>query len=262
MRKYRLPGVFQWRIPVLIILSFFTASGLSAGDFSEKIKRPVEQTLDIRHQTQQAEDRWVAEKEKLSTKFEMLEKQHQQLRDQHAKLEKETAYHATKIRTLTKQIEDADRISTEIHPYLVSVVDQLKSGKDDGPPFLTAERSDRINRLQTVLADPEVDISEKYRKTMEAVMIEVEYGNTIEVYSDRIVVDDRNVQARIFRFGRVSLFFQSLDGKQGGFYHALERRWKYLPDKFNRDIGIAVAMGSKRRPVDLVNLPIGRVAVR
>ncbi len=262
MGKYKLFVVFAGCLLGLISTDFFNVYGPRAEDFSDKIRRPVEQTIEIRQQTQRDEDLWAAEKEKLSAQYEMLLEKHQQLLDRNAGLEKETDYYSAEIKSLTKRIEDAGRISKEMQPYLVAVIDQLKRRLDNDIPFLISERSDRINKLQAISADPEIDISEKYRKTMEAVLIEAEYGNTIEVYPEQITVEGQNVQARIFRLGRVSMFFQSLDQKYSGFYDAFEERWKYLPEKFNRDIGTAVEMGLKRRPVDLVNLPLGRIAAR
>jgi len=38
--------------------------------------------------------------------------------------------------------------------------------------------------------------------------------------------------------------------------------WKKLPQRYNRDINAAMEMGAKRRPVDMLDLPLGKVGVK
>ncbi|MFO7962637.1 MAG: DUF3450 domain-containing protein [Desulfobacterales bacterium] len=261
MRKYQLFGIPVMGILVPAAVIFLSAAVVNAEDLSEKIKGPVERTVDIRRRTQEAEDQWAAEKEKLTARYEMLEEKLGHLQEQNEELAKEIRYREDEIASLTKRIKDAGRISKEIKPYLRVVVDRLKRIVNTGSPFLMAERTKRVEALDTMLADPELDISEKYRKTMEAVLIEAEYGNTVEVYSEKIEAAGRPMQARIFRLGRVSLFFQSLDQEYSGYYDVLEKQWRFLPAKFNEDITMAIEMASKRRPIEVVNLPLGEIAV-
>ena len=57
-------------------------------------------------------------------------------------------------------------------------------------------------------------------------------------------------------------FCQSLDKKTTGYYDVAARKWEKLPGKYNAEIDTAMEIGAKRRPVDLVNLPLGRMSVR
>ena len=140
------------------------------------------------------------------------------------------------------------------------VFGRLKGLVDGGLPFLEEERTTRIEKLGVMLEDPDVTVSEKFRKLMEAVQIEAEYGNTIEVYPQQIILGGKEIQTHIFRLGRISLFCQSLDQKTCGFFDLSENQWKILPKKYNRDIHTAIEIGSKRRPADLVDLPLGRIS--
>jgi hypothetical protein len=87
----------------------------------------------------------------------------------------------------------------------------------------------------------------------------MEYGNTIEVYQETIVTKDREMLVDIFRLGRIALFFQTLDHKSCGFYNVASAAWQPLPPAYNRMIEAAMEIGAKRRQVELLTLPLGRI---
>jgi hypothetical protein len=116
--------------------------------------------------------------------------------------------------------------------------------------------------LETLLSDPDVVISEKYRKVMEALLVEAEYGFTIETYQETITIDGRPLLVDIFRLGRISLFYQSLDRKKCGFYNTADAAWQDLDPSFNPVIQPAIDIAAKRRPVELLTLPVGKIVVQ
>lgn len=75
-------------------------------------------------------------------------------------------------------------------------------------PF-SARSGTRLTRLVELRDDPEVPVSEKFRKVLEALLVETEYGNTIEVYQETINTGGGEMLVDIFRLGRVGLFYQS-----------------------------------------------------
>ncbi|MCP4686980.1 MAG: DUF3450 domain-containing protein, partial [Desulfobacterales bacterium] len=100
---------------------------------------------------------------------------------------------------------------------------------------------------------------ERFRKVMEALFVEAEYGNTVEVYQEKIVLEGKTVLADIFRLGRISLFFQTLDQTTAGFFDPAQAAWRAAPSNYRREIDAAMEMGAKRRPVELLSLPLGRI---
>ncbi len=92
-------------------------------------------------------------------------------------------------------------------PFLNSIYDRIYKFIQIDLPFLKEERLSRLNHLRKVLDDDTIPISEKYRKTMETLFIEEQYGRTTEVYKDRINLEGKEIVGNIFRFGRISLFF-------------------------------------------------------
>lgn len=237
-------------------------SGITfAQDTADDIRNRVDQTIRIRQETQESEDQWASERETLSAKYDELIKRQKQQKDLRDALKKDIQAFTAENDSLTRQIEDARNISLEIRPYLEDVFKRLEETVIAGSPFLMEERTSRLKNLRTILDDPGIDVSEKFRKVMEAVFIEAEYGNTIDVYPQKITTDGKEIQAQIFRLGRLSLFFSSLDRKQTGYFDVNEKRWEILPENYNRHIGTAIDIGSKKRPVDLIDLPLGRISM-
>jgi hypothetical protein len=118
-----------------------------------------------------------------------------------------------------------------------------------------------VDHLDSLLADPGVTVNEKFRKTVETLMVEAEYGRTIEVYQDTITVAGQPLLATIFRLGRIGLFYQTLDHRRSGMYDVAAKAWNPLPDAYNAVLGTAVDIGAKRQPVELLTLPLGRMAI-
>lgn len=117
-----------------------------------------------------------------------------------------------------------------------------------------------MDRLGSLLGDPGVTVSEKFRKTMEALMVEAEYGRTIEIYQDTITVEGQPLLATVFRLGRIGLFYQTLDHHRSGMFDVAAGAWTPLPSSFDRALRTAIDIAAKRQPVELLNLPLGRMA--
>ena len=231
-------------------------------DFPTQVKRPVRESISIRQQTQKEEDKWAEEQARLKAKYEKLEEENRQLAAQNNKLKKDISACQSSIESIKQQTVEIGRITKELNPFLEQTYDRLASFFKDDVPFLRDERSHRIATLRRVLNDSNISIGEKYRKTMEVLSVEAEYGNTVEVYQKKISIDNRPIIVNVFRLGRISLFFQTPDRKTSGYFDTAASAWKILPDKYNRAITAAIEIGLKRRPVELLDLPLGRLAVQ
>ena len=102
--------------------------------------------------------------------------------------------------------------------------------------------------------------AEKLRRLLEALRIECEYGDSVEVYQQQIQVDGQAVFADILRLGRLSIFWQTPDGKRVGEYDRAKNLWVEFPSRYGRGLRMAAEMAKKTRPVELTKLPIGRIS--
>ncbi|MBW2087625.1 MAG: DUF3450 domain-containing protein [Deltaproteobacteria bacterium] len=243
-------------------LCFSSSFPATAENFPKRVQRPVDDSIAIRQKTQKAEDRWAEKRIRLQDEYEKLEDEIERMTAANQELKKSVAARHASIAALEQKITKIERITNEVRPFLEQTYDRLARFLKEDVPFLRHERNRRIVTLRRVLDDSGVSVSEKFRKVMEAIFIEAEYGNTVEVYQERICIDGKNIQADIFRLGRISLFFQSLDRKTAGYYDPVVLSWRKLPNRYNREINAAMEMGAKRRPVDLLNLPIGKMVLK
>ncbi|MFP4034323.1 MAG: DUF3450 domain-containing protein [Desulfovermiculus sp.] len=224
-----------------------------------RVEKPVEDSIDIRQSTQQQRDKWREERERLLAQLEELEDQNAKLQKEHDVLE-QTLGDEQKRRTEKKeQLADIKEISNQIQPFLDELLHTIDIRVSQGLPFLPEERKDRMQDLQEMNADPEVSTSEKYRKIMEALLIEAEYGFTTEVYQEEIPVQGETILVNVFRLGRLNLFYLSLDRESCGFYNIAEKSWQPLSPVYLRDIRAAVEIATKRRTAELLTLPLGRI---
>lgn len=223
------------------------------------IRKPVLESIDILQSTQKAEEAWRTEKGTLAARFETLRQERAQLARQKEELQNRVASARTRIATKEKQLADIEQIAGRIKPFLNELMDELTLRISRNLPFLTEERSRRMETLATLMDDPDVSVSEKYRKVMEALLVEAEYGFTTEVGQETISVDGRDMLVNVFRLGRISLFFQSLDGSESGFFNVAEKKWKPLSAVHNAPIEAAIETAAGRRSVELLNVPVGRL---
>jgi len=240
-------GFTYLHICLLLFFSLFSGKAVFAdSNFSAQVKKPVADAVRIRQATQEKADQW--------------EKDKQRLQKERAELEKAVTAGRLEVTNLDREIKEIERIANEMTPFLEEVYERLGTLLSTDLPFLRDERKLRLATLRRTLDDPMIDIAEKYRKVMEALTVEAEYGDTIEVYQETIVLHDREVMANIFRLGRVALFCQSPDRTQSGFFDVSTGSWQELPSNYNQTITAALEMGAKHRPMDILNLPVGKVA--
>jgi hypothetical protein len=231
-------------------------------ELGDRVEKPVRKAIDIRQKTQKAQEHWREERRKLLDAYEKLEQVQKQLREQKENLIQTSTAARARIAAKTEQLADIEQISLQIQPFLGELIQQLHQRVNNDMPFLSGERKQRLDKLDRLLADPGVAISEKFRKIMEALMVEAEYGRTIEVYQETIEVENRPILVNIFRLGRIALFYQTLDQKRCGFYNVASGAWAPLSKSYNDVVQTAMDIGLKRRPVELLTLPIGKMRVR
>lgn len=251
-------------VPMILILILWSvpSNALGADEVTRQIEKPVLNAITTRQATQQEEEQWREERERLLAQYETLEQTIDRLETQKVSLQQSVEESRQRITAKNQQLADIEQIGTGITPMVEVVIGQLKDLMTIGLPFLEAERRIRIDRLEQLARDPEIAVSEKFRKVMEALMIEAEYGNTIEVHQKTISVGDQEILADIFRLGRMSLFYQTMDHDQCGFFNVATSHWEALPGSYKRAIETAIEIGAKRQPVEILRLPIGRMAIQ
>ena len=245
----------------VVILVFGEGSALAA-PFVDQVTQPVTQTLRIQQQSQREANAWDVQRRKLMVELEGLQRQQQQLTHEKSDLSRQVDNSELAIAQLQRAIVESKRLTGELTPFLLETLQRLEQQVAADLPFLQQERQLRLKRLNVALQDSQLAIGEKFRRVMEALRVETEYGRSVEVVQRSLTIDGRDVLMNQLRLGRLALFGQSLDGQRSVIYDMAAQHWQPLDKQYNSEIGRALEMGSKHRPIDLLTLPLGKVVSR
>lgn len=241
------------------VLSLST-SPASGQEQKPELKDKVGKTVDIEQDTQKQRDDWAAQKADLTRRYETAKANVEYLLDRRAVEQKRLSALQEAIADLDRRLEESDNLNTSLQDTLDAVVLRLERWVDRDLPFLLEERQARIAALKNEVARPDVTGAEKLRRVLEALMIEAQYGGTVDVHQGSIILDGEELFVDILRVGRVSAFWRTPDGSRSGEFDRASGQWVEFDNrKYNRNIGLAMEMANRVRPVELISLPLGRI---
>jgi hypothetical protein len=226
---------------------------------SGSVGKTVDKTVGIDKDTQKKRDDWAAEKADLVARYRTAKANVEYLQDRKAVEEKKLSALQDAIAELERRLGESDRLNASLQDSLETVVARLDDWVGRDLPFLLQERRTRVESLENAVASPDITGAEKLRRVMEALMIEAQYGGTVEVTQQKIDVSGEELFVDILRLGRISVFWRTPDGRRVGEFDRASGHWVELPGKYNRNIGMAMEMASRVRPVEIINLPLGRI---
>ena len=247
---------------VIAIGMLICGGSASFAAFNDKIQPPVAQTLKIQQRAQQQQDNWEKQRLQMLAKLQQLQREQQQLNAEKLKLMGQIQDCRTDIGDLQQAITESKRLTTQMEPFLAEVVERLGGQVAQDLPFLAEERSLRLTRLMAAVNDVQLNIGEKFRRVMEALQVEIAYGSNVSVTQETVAIAGRNVLMNQIRIGRLAMFAQSLDGQHSMVFDMASQQWQDVADDYNGEIGRALEMGQKHRPIDLLALPLGRVVIQ
>jgi hypothetical protein len=163
----------------------------------------------------------------------------------------------TEIERLSLELEEIERVRSDIDPLMGKMLETLGQLIERDTPFLQDERSTRQSALETTFEERSGNISERYRQLLEAYQIEADYGRNIEVYQAQLTQQDGSQKMVDFlRLGRIALFYQTLDGREGGIWDNQQRDWRRLDTSHMTELTRAMRIARKQLPPDLMVLPM------
>jgi hypothetical protein len=158
--------------------------------------------------------------------------------------------------SLREQLENVTVIGREVTPLMLRMVESLEEFVELDVPFLLDERRERIERLKALMDRADVTNAEKYRRILEAYQIENEFGRTIEAYRGSLEGDGETRTLDFLRVGRVSLIYQTLDGREVGAWSQADGTWQTLDGSYRPAIRQGLRIARKQAAPDLLRLPI------
>jgi hypothetical protein len=227
---------------------------------ADSLRKTVDETVGIEQRTQQKQDQWEKEKAQLVARYRTAQANVAFLTDRKSVDQQKLAALEASIAEMHRRLEESDRLSATIQDTMNVIAGRLEEWIHEDLPFLMEERTARVDDLEKTLVQPDVQDAEKLRRLLEVLQIEVNYGGTVEVNQQKIAVSGEQLFVDVLRIGRVSVFWRTPDGKRCGEFDRASREWVEFPGKYNRPIGEAMEMASRMRPVQLLSLPLGRIA--
>jgi hypothetical protein len=156
---------------------------------------------------------------------------------------------------MNRQLLEVETTSREVLPLMQRMLDTLGQFVALDVPFLAEERAKRVATLEDMMTRADVTISEKYRRILEAYQVEMDYGRTIEAYDGRLGEGDDARTVQFLRVGRVSLLYQTLDGRQTGYWDAGKKDW-VVDDAYAHAFKEGIAVAKKIRAPEMLIVPV------
>lgn len=172
-----------------------------------------------------------------------------------AQLKRLVASQEEEIESIQSQTDQIETIETGALPFMITMTETLEELVDADVPFLRDERLERVDALRELIDRADVSAGEKYRRIMEAYVVEAEYGHTIEAYRGDLVIADEVRSVDFLRFGRVGLYYQTLDGSESGRWNAKLGQWELLSSSYRSSIQKGLRIARKQAPPSLLKLP-------
>jgi hypothetical protein len=159
--------------------------------------------------------------------------------------------------SLEQQLVEIERTERELTPLMLRMLDSLSKFVTLDLPFLKAERRERIESLRRLMADPEANIAEKYRRILEAYRIEIDYGRGLGVERAQITLDGaEGREVDVLRVGRVALFYLSLDAARSGRWNNQSKQWEPLDERYRSSVRKGLKVAREISAPDVMILPM------
>ena len=171
-------------------------------------------------------------------------------------LSKLVATQRVELADYERQFQELEITKRRILPLIVRMLEVLEEFVEIDIPFLEKERDLRIVTLKKLMERPDVPTSEKYRRISEAYQIELEYGHTIEAYEGEMDLGGEARTVNFLRFGRLGLYYMTLDGFEIGVWDNENDEWAVLDNEYRAPLDRGIRIARKQLPPDLIRLPI------
>ena len=208
-------------------------------------------------QSQKRIDKLQEETASLLQKFKVVNKEIEGLRVYNSQLEKQLENQLKVISDLEESIANVTVIERQIQPLILRMLDGLEQFVALDVPLFADERRERLQNLRDNQDRADISVAEKFRQVLEAYAIEQEYGRSVHHYTDTLEVGGQPREVNIFALGRVSVLYQTKDGKYAGAWDSRQRAWVELDAaQYRSAIVKGIKIAKKQASNDVMSLPV------
>lgn len=192
----------------------------------------------------------------LVSEYEITLRQIESTRSYNEQLKKLIEAQKKEMSSIRTQIVEVKQTGKDITPLMLEMIKNLEKFINLDLPFLTEERTKRLDKIKKIMDRADVSVSEKYRRLMEAYQIENEYGKTLEAYQSVQDIDGKKLSVNYLRVGRVALMYQSLNGKKQGYWDHNKKTWVPLSSRYRRAVENGLKTARKQQAPTLLTVPV------
>lgn len=193
------------------------------------------------------------ETENILNQYRQVVSETESLKIYNAQLQRLVTNQRGELESINQQLAQLESTDRAITPLMIDMVDTMEQIVERDLPFLLDERRERVNGMRILLDDPNVTVSEKFRRILEVYQGEIDYGRTTFAYEGNL---PDNTKVTFLRLGRTLLLYQSLDGQITGWWDPQSRDFNTLGSEYRLAVKDGIAIAQNRRAPDLVQLPV------
>jgi hypothetical protein len=226
-----------------------------AGALDQAVDQQV-QTDTAAQQTQQQIDNLDDETRELLAEYRSVLNQKESLSAYNSQLEQLVISQQEELVSVEEQLANIDTTQRDIVPLMIKMVDVIEQFVELDSPFLPEERTSRVEQLKAMMDRADVNLSEKFRRILEAYQVETEYGRTLEAYQGELETEANTRTVDFLRVGRVGLYYLTLDQREAGMWDQDSKSWQQLPRDSIQSVIQGLKVARKQLPPDLLTLPV------
>lgn len=204
-------------------------------------------------QAQEQIDQVADETESLVSDYRVVLGEIESLRIYNEMLQATVDNQEREIVNINSRLGTLEETNRDVVPLMIEMAETLPRLVKADIPFRVEERQARAEALIDALDRADVTTSEKFRRILEAYTSEIELGRTTEGYRGQLP-DGQRVD--FLRIGRTLLFYQSLDGRETGWWNPNSRTFEQLGDQYRLAVSDGLAIAQNQVAPDLVRLPV------
>ena len=242
-----------WLLCAMPLIALAQGAAEQALDQSQAL---VRESRDSQQRIEQLDD---ATRQALQRYRQAIE-QRQQLAEYNERLTDMVSAQAEELEALEAQLASIEETQRELLPLMQRMYASLELFVGLDLPFLMEERSERLAQLDALLKSPAASVAEKYRRLVEAYQIESDYGRTLESWRGTLGEGEQVRVVNFLRLGRVMLFYQSLDGREQGYWNTASASWEPLGDSYRRTLEQGLSIARQQQTPVMLRLPLPPVA--
>ena len=205
--------------------------------------------------TQEKIDQYADQTTSILQEYRVLIRQIESLKVYNDQMQKVVDSQQEEIDSLQFQLDHLEDTKREIVPLMRLMIEKLEAFVKIDTPFLPEERTNRVQTLKEMMDSSQYTTSEKYRRILEAYQIEMDFGRNLEVYEGTVDINGAQHTVNFLRFGRIALYYQTLDRNETGWWNKELGSWESLPDEFKLPVAKAMQVARKQAAPALLRLP-------